>query len=69
MSERQTEGEVEVEVTKPQQDDWELRPEGAFKTSEKTDHTAAIVITILAAIGLGILVYLQVAHATGIWPF
>lgn len=65
-----TEGEVEIEVEKPDLPVLQpMEPKPAFETSEKTNKIAGIVILVLAIIGVSIGVYLQVAHATSFWPF
>lgn len=68
--EKHTDGDVEIEVERPKMETWEdLETTPLIKTSDKTNKIAGIVILVLAVLGLGVMIYLQVAHATGTWPF
>lgn len=66
-----TEGKVEVEVEKP------IRPpdnlaelvEPAIQTSPKVGKIAGIVALVLAIMGILVIIYMQVAHKAGIWPY
>lgn len=45
----------------------DLKP--AVKTSKKHNKIAGIVILTLTLLGLAVGVYLQIAHATKVWPY
>ena len=67
---KQTEGEVEVEVEKPELPiNTPLVPEPHFETTPKQNRRAGIVILILAILGILAVVYLNIAHWQNWWPW